>query len=117
MRLAEPSASRPKEPKVKATYSLSSRLKRLVDTTADDLDIDSSELVSRLLSAALRGVSRPGIPAELRRQLGAEPDPAIQESRAIGTTPTLPVPEEMTPSGEETGASAPGQGRGGAGDN
>ena len=61
-------ASRRKELKVKSTYSLSVRLKRLIDTTADDIGIDSSQLVEKLLTNALRGVSRPTIPAALRRQ-------------------------------------------------
>jgi hypothetical protein len=72
----DPSTSRPKEPKDKVTYTLPRRLRRLIDSTAADLGIDPCELVIRLMTPALKGVSRPTIPAALRLQLGEDVESA-----------------------------------------
>ena len=73
---AEESAGKPKVPKEKVTYSLPVRLKRLIDSTAADLGIDPCELVARLMTPALKGCSRPTIPAHLRREFGQERESA-----------------------------------------
>jgi hypothetical protein len=64
---ADKPTSRKREPKVKSTYYLPSKLKRLIKVVASDLGMDASQLVTKLLSQQLRGVSRPTIPADMRR--------------------------------------------------
>jgi hypothetical protein len=62
----------PSEPKEKVTYTLPRRLRRLIDNLAADLGIDPCDVVVRLMTPALKGASRPTIPAAIRAQLGED---------------------------------------------
>jgi hypothetical protein len=83
-----------REPKEKVTYSLPPRLRRLVDSTAGDLGMVPGELVAVLLTASLKGVTRPGIPAEVRRRLGAEAD---SSAPAGNPDPVVPIGQAPHP--------------------